>query len=59
MNIRGIEISMNEEAEAFEYLCDFLGREPTDEEIEEYIDWQIQRSEDHYYNSLESDTKFD
>lgn len=41
--------------EAFEYLSETLGREPTDQEVQDYLEQQEQIAHDKYYDLLEDE----
>lgn len=43
------------DTEAYNYLLDLLGREPTDEEIEDYIQQQDALAEDNAYDLAEAE----
>lgn len=41
--------------DAVDYLTEALGREPTDEEIQEYLDELEALAQDNYYSSIEDE----
>lgn len=43
------------EEEAYDYLLQTLGREPTDEEVQAYMDEQDALAQDNYYSLIEEE----